>query len=262
MKNRPHLIPCLIAAILLFIAVMSLPYGYYQILRWLVFVCSMYVVYLCFKWKLSWLSWLFIIIAIVFNPLFPIIFSEGTWKYIDVATGVIFILSTIFLREHINGKPDMVTPRFLRNIFTMARNIHIKPIKPLYLIILIAGLILVISGVFYYEKGTGAFYGTFLDSPTVSEEDIIYFVKVQSGREDITVSLNYVGDGIWQGQYSFPVNSGIHKIVDWSYSEETRVLYTYTKSDNTSIVPDTNTPTRTTTPKTSSKGWVKYKTVK
>lgn len=99
MEKRPHLIPSLIVAIMLFIAITDLPYGYFQLLRWLTCADSILVAVLAYRWNKSWASWIFIVIAILFNPIFPITFSKATWRPIDIICGIIFMLVVIFIRK-------------------------------------------------------------------------------------------------------------------------------------------------------------------
>ena len=51
MEKRPHLIPSLIAAVMLLGALVDWPYGYYQLLRFVVFGAAGYIVYLIYDWN-------------------------------------------------------------------------------------------------------------------------------------------------------------------------------------------------------------------
>ena len=99
MKERPHMIPALVASGLLFGALATLPYGYYQMLRWVVFAVSIYIAYKSYKWGKAWATWLFGGCAILFNPILPIYLSREIWQPIDVVCGILFILSPIFLKK-------------------------------------------------------------------------------------------------------------------------------------------------------------------
>lgn len=77
-----------ILATLLFLAVLPLPYAYYEILR--VAVC-LGVIYMLFKeWPLldGQTKGAFIVIAVLFNPFSPIYLSKIIWVVIDIITGV------------------------------------------------------------------------------------------------------------------------------------------------------------------------------
>jgi len=80
---------------MLLLAIPSIwPYSYYQILRWVVSASAVYVAYVAHKNnKTGWL-WPMIIVAIVFNPLWPIYLSKGTWSILDFIVAVLFIVST------------------------------------------------------------------------------------------------------------------------------------------------------------------------
>ena len=68
----------------------SLEYGYYQILRWLVFICSGMIAYKNFNVNKGIFS-IFCFITILFNPIIPIYFSKDTWRIIDIITGLGFL---------------------------------------------------------------------------------------------------------------------------------------------------------------------------
>jgi hypothetical protein len=97
MKVRPHLIPAIIIALLLLFAVASLPYGYYQFLRWTTCVTAVYIAVMGFIWDKKWATWVFGAIAILFNPIFPVYLTKDIWRPIDITCAVIFLCSIIFL---------------------------------------------------------------------------------------------------------------------------------------------------------------------
>ncbi len=77
---RHHLVP-----------VDSLPYAYFQIMR--LVVCGA----VCFgaftlKNRQGWLGTM-AIIAVLFNPLLPVRLDRNTWQVIDLATGIVFLIS-------------------------------------------------------------------------------------------------------------------------------------------------------------------------
>lgn len=71
------------------------PYGYYQLLRWIVAVFGTYSAYLAYEHKDNTWAWIFGIIAVLFNPIIPLTFAKNTWQIIDVATVVIIFISAI-----------------------------------------------------------------------------------------------------------------------------------------------------------------------
>jgi hypothetical protein len=100
LEKRPHLIPCIVAATVLFLALGSWPYGYYQLLRLVVCGASIYVSFTAYNWQKTWAVWLFGLVAILFNPLIPIHFSREVWKLIDVLCGFMFVAATITFRGY------------------------------------------------------------------------------------------------------------------------------------------------------------------
>ena len=99
MDKRPHLIPALIAAIMLVGALAKWPYGYYQLLRFIVCGVAVYIAYTAYNWQKMWAVWLFGFIAVLFNPLAPIHFSGELWQYIDIICAVLFTVIAFILRK-------------------------------------------------------------------------------------------------------------------------------------------------------------------
>jgi hypothetical protein len=95
LEKRPHLIPCIVAAAMLLLALAPWPYGYYQLLRFVVCGVAVYVAVMSYNWHKIWAVWLFGFIAVLFNPLIPIHLSRELWQPIDVICGIIFITIAI-----------------------------------------------------------------------------------------------------------------------------------------------------------------------
>jgi len=103
MKDRPHLIPALVAAIMLFVAIAELPYGYYQILRWVVCGVAIYIAYMAYRWRKVWATWVFGFVAALFNPIIPVHLTKEIWQPIDVICAILFALSPLLLKEPSQG---------------------------------------------------------------------------------------------------------------------------------------------------------------
>lgn len=81
-KFRPYLI---ITTIALLAAILPLPYAYYQLLKWLVSIGSVCIAYSFHQNKVQNVDmYLFIAIAILFNPIKPIYLTREIWSGIDV----------------------------------------------------------------------------------------------------------------------------------------------------------------------------------
>jgi len=78
---------------MLFGAIAELPYGYYTLLRWITCITSILVVLQAFEKNIDWAKVVFIVIAILFNPLAPIHLSRSTWIPLDVITAILFIFA-------------------------------------------------------------------------------------------------------------------------------------------------------------------------
>lgn len=84
----------LIAVGMLLLAIPSIwPYGYYQLLRWVVLGIGAYLGYLSVKKEN--IAWAIIIgiVAIIFNPFFPFYLDKEVWIIIDFIASILFLIS-------------------------------------------------------------------------------------------------------------------------------------------------------------------------
>lgn len=96
---RPHAIPSLAAAVLLLAAVGAHPYAYYTFLRWAVFLAAVIVAWVAWGSRLRAATWVFLGIAVLFNPVAPVYLDRSSWQLIDVTCAGLFALSLIITRE-------------------------------------------------------------------------------------------------------------------------------------------------------------------
>lgn len=82
-----------IVAAILFLGIFELPYDYYVLLRWIVGCSAFIVSYKYFSTKLTKLGLTYLLIGLLFNPLFPVYLSKSTWVPLDLISGLIFALS-------------------------------------------------------------------------------------------------------------------------------------------------------------------------
>ena len=78
---------------MLFGAIVEWPYGYYILLRWITCITSILVAFQAFEKNIDWVKVVFIVIAILFNPLAPIYLSRSTWIPLDIITAILFIFA-------------------------------------------------------------------------------------------------------------------------------------------------------------------------
>lgn len=102
MQRRPHLAPALLIAFLLLIATLPLPYGYYIFLRWVTCGMAAFTAFIAYQWEARWVVWLFIPIAILFNPFIPIHLTKEIWQPIDMVCAVLFGISAFILKKPLN----------------------------------------------------------------------------------------------------------------------------------------------------------------
>ncbi len=76
---------------MLFGAIAEWPYGYYTILRWITCIASILVAFQAFEKNIDWAKVVFIVIAVLYNPLAPIYLSRSIWIPLDIITAIIFI---------------------------------------------------------------------------------------------------------------------------------------------------------------------------
>ena len=99
LEKRPHLIPAVIAALMLFGALGQWPYGYYQLLRFVTCAVSVYVAFMAYQWQKIWAVWLFGFIGLLFNPLIPIHLPREVWQLIDITCAFLFVVIASVLRK-------------------------------------------------------------------------------------------------------------------------------------------------------------------
>jgi hypothetical protein len=95
-----------LAAALAFYATTKQPYNFYIFTRWMVFLTCGWGLWLC--WKRLWPSFApgYFVVGLLFNPFSPFHFQRSTWHNLDIAAGVILLISMAFHRNsnHSSGK--------------------------------------------------------------------------------------------------------------------------------------------------------------
>ena len=79
-----------IVAVLLLIALLPLPYFYYQLLRIVVIVVAAIYAYKFYKDNQMAKVITFGIIALIWNPIFPIYMDKSVWMILDIVGAVVF----------------------------------------------------------------------------------------------------------------------------------------------------------------------------
>ena len=80
--------------IIMFIGLMPMPYGFYTLLRVVVFVCSLYFLFEFINIEDNTFVWIFGFLALLYNPIVPITLgSKGLWVIVNIITAGIFLIS-------------------------------------------------------------------------------------------------------------------------------------------------------------------------
>lgn len=99
MDKKPFMVPAVISAIMLFLALGAWPYGYYQLVRLVACGSAVFIAYTAFQWKCMWAVWTFGFIALLFNPIAPVHLDKDLWKAVDLGTAVMFLISISAIKK-------------------------------------------------------------------------------------------------------------------------------------------------------------------
>lgn len=89
----------MIAATLLIVALADHPYDYYTILRFVVCPVAAYGAMRAHRFSQVKWSWTFGIVAVLFNPIFVVHLQRSTWRCIDAAVAVLFVVAIFVVRS-------------------------------------------------------------------------------------------------------------------------------------------------------------------
>ena len=89
-----------IAAGMLFLGAVSMPSGYYDLLRFAIFGAGAFAAYQNYEDENQSWAIVFGIIALVFNPFIPLyIYDKLTWVVIDITAGVLFLINSREIKD-------------------------------------------------------------------------------------------------------------------------------------------------------------------
>ncbi|GAA4163947.1 hypothetical protein GCM10022217_33730 [Chryseobacterium ginsenosidimutans] len=129
---KPFLTFC---ALCCFIGIFRLPIEYYTFLRILVSIGALLVLYNTLSFKQHYFSIIFLVILILFNPVFPIyLYRKSVWIPIDTITGILFLLIN-FIEKLEQKKEEEITEETSEHSTpihqrTVSRDRIINPKKP------------------------------------------------------------------------------------------------------------------------------------
>lgn len=97
----------IILAILFFICLANMPYGYYQLVRFAALVGFAILAYYANENGNKIEVIIFIALAILFQPLAKIALGRSLWNIIDVIVGVVLLLSLVLpIQKKDNGRTN------------------------------------------------------------------------------------------------------------------------------------------------------------
>jgi len=97
--NKKKNIALFIAAAFLFAALFDgWPYGFFTLLRFIVFAASAYVAWIAYEQQKEKWGWIFGFLAVLFNPFIVIHLNREIWVVIDLIVGIFMIVSVFIIK--------------------------------------------------------------------------------------------------------------------------------------------------------------------
>lgn len=95
----------IVLAILLFVCVLQMPYGYYQLVRFLALVGFGILAFQANQDNNDMATIIFAALALLFQPFFKIALGRDIWNIVDVIVGIGLLVSLFnFKKENLNQK--------------------------------------------------------------------------------------------------------------------------------------------------------------
>ena len=82
----------LVLAVVLLLCLAPMPYGYFMLVRFVMMVACGLMAYRYFLIKKSIAAWVFVILAVLFQPIYKIVLGRGIWNVVDVIVAVFLII--------------------------------------------------------------------------------------------------------------------------------------------------------------------------
>jgi len=89
----------IILSIALLLCLLDMPYGYYQLVRFFALVVFVFLSYQCYKQGDNNLSYLYAVLAILFQPFIKISLGREIWNIVDVIVGTLLIIMVFWKRK-------------------------------------------------------------------------------------------------------------------------------------------------------------------
>ncbi len=76
-----------------------LPFAYYQLMNWVVVGAALMVAHEASLQQKLFVTWLFMFVAVIFNPIAPFSLRADVWQIADIVVIVLFLISFFVVRE-------------------------------------------------------------------------------------------------------------------------------------------------------------------
>lgn len=105
-SEMPYKPLALLAAVFLFLALAPLPYGYYTLLRLVVFGVTAYGAFRAVETGQT--AWFLVlaVLALLFNPVLPVPLGRELWRPIDAIAAIVVLVSGFVIREQQKPNPS------------------------------------------------------------------------------------------------------------------------------------------------------------
>jgi len=80
---------------MLLIALARMPYDYYTLLRWTLCPINAYLAVCAFERRVNWVGYIFIAVAVIYNPIIPVHLSRGTWRVVNVMSAAALLMTSL-----------------------------------------------------------------------------------------------------------------------------------------------------------------------
>ena len=89
----------IVLAILFFLCLLDMPYGFYQLVRFIALVCFGILAYQSYENENNIIALIYIGLAILFQPLIKISLGREIWNIVDIIVGISLIVSIFIKRK-------------------------------------------------------------------------------------------------------------------------------------------------------------------
>ena len=89
----------IILAILLFLCLLDMPYGYYQFVRFVSFVAFVFFAYQAHQKDNKTEAFVFVALALLFQPFVKIALGRTLWNLVDVIVGVWLVFNVLLNKK-------------------------------------------------------------------------------------------------------------------------------------------------------------------